>query len=68
MAEHNTWKKKEDLENTRELVDEFEERLKVEVRKQEGIDQRWRLKLNLRADEFKRSELPEKFTAKLLFE
>jgi len=39
MAESDTWKKK-NLENTRELVDEFEERLGVEVRRQEGIEER----------------------------
>ena len=49
------------------MVDEFKERLEVKIRRQEGIDQRWRMKLNPRADEFKRSELPEKFMAKLLF-
>ena len=32
MAEHDTWEKKEDLVNTRKLVDEFEGRLNVEVR------------------------------------
>ena len=55
------------MENTRELVNEFEERLEAEVRRQEGIEERWKMKLNLRADEFKRSKLPEKYIAKLLF-
>jgi len=55
------------LENTRELVNEFEERLEAEVRRQEGIEERWKMKLNPRADEFKRSKLPEKYIAKLLF-
>ena len=32
MAENDTWEKEEDLENTKELVDEFEERLNMEVR------------------------------------
>ena len=32
MAENDTWEKKEDLKNTKELVDEFERRLNVEVR------------------------------------
>jgi len=61
------WEKEEDLENTKELVDEFEGRLEVEVRRQEGIEERWKVKLNPRTDEFKRSELPEKYIAKLLF-
>jgi len=55
------------LENTRELVNEFEERLDAEVRRQEGIEERWKMKLNPRADEFKRSKLPEKYITKLLF-
>jgi len=33
MAEHDSWEKKEDLENTRELVNEFKGRLSVEVRR-----------------------------------
>jgi len=32
MTEHDTWEKKKDLVNTRELVDEFEGRLNAEVR------------------------------------
>ena len=35
--ENNTWKKEKDLENTKKLVDEFEERLGTEVRKQERL-------------------------------
>ena len=55
------------MENTSELVNKFEERLEAEVRRQEGIEERWKIKLNPRADEFKRSKLPEKYIAKLLF-
>ena len=40
MAKSDTWKKEEDLENARELVNKFEERLGVEVRRQEGVEQR----------------------------
>ena len=32
MAENDIWEKEEDLKNTKELVDEFERRLNVEVR------------------------------------
>ena len=39
---------------------EFEGRLSVEVRKQEKIDK-------MRDENFKRGELPEKYTAKLLY-
>jgi len=49
------------------LVDEFEGRLSTEVRRQEGVEQRWRVKLNPRVDEFRRSVLLEKYIAKLLF-
>jgi len=55
------------LENTKEIVDEFEERLSTEVRKQKGIEERWNVKLNPRVDEFKRIELPGKYMAKLLY-
>ena len=50
------------------MVDEFEERLSTEVRRQEGVEQRWRVKLNPRVDEFRRSELLGKYITKLLFE
>jgi len=66
-VEHDTWEKKENLENVKELVDEFEGRLSTEVRRQKGIEQMWRVKLNPWADEFRRSELPGKYMAKLLF-
>ena len=55
------------MENTKEIVDEFEERLSTEVRKQKGIEERWNVKLNPRVDEFKRIELPGKYMAKLLY-
>ena len=32
IAENNIWKKKEDLENARKLVDEFEGRIEAKVR------------------------------------
>jgi len=38
MAEYNIWEKKEDLENVKEVMAEFEEKLSVEVRKQEKLD------------------------------
>ena len=55
MAENNTWEKEEDLENAKELVDEFKGRLNAEVR--------WQ-----KREEYKRSELLEKYTARLLYE
>ena len=67
MAKSDMWEKEKDLENVRELVNEFEERLGAEVRRQEGVEQRQKVKLNPKAKEFKRSKLLEKYTAKLLF-
>jgi len=55
------------LENAKELVDEFEGRLGAEVRRQEKIEERGKVRSNPRADEFQRSELLRKYTAKLLF-
>ena len=53
-VENNIWEKKENLENTKKLVDEFKGRLKVEVRQQE-----W--------EEYKRSELPGRYMARVLY-
>jgi len=49
------------------LVEEFKGRLSAEVRRQEGIKERWKVKLNPEAEEFRRSKLPEKYTVKILF-
>ena len=38
MAENNTWKRKEDLENVKKLVNKFEGRLEAKVRWQEEIN------------------------------
>ena len=43
----------------RKLVNKFKGRLEVEVRRQEEIEERWKVKLNPEADEFKRSKLPK---------
>ena len=67
MAKNDIWKKEEDLENTRELADEFEGRISTEARQQEGIDKRQKIKLNPNVEEFRRSELLGKYTAKILF-
>ena len=32
MAEHDTWEKEEDLKNAREVLEEFEEKMNVEMR------------------------------------
>jgi len=60
MAEHDTWERKKDLGNAREVLEEFEGRINTEVRRQEKLD---------RAEErdFRRGELPGKFTTKILY-
>ena len=49
------------------MVDKFKGKLEAEVRRQERIEERWKVKLNPKADKFKRSELLGKYMAKLLF-
>jgi len=49
-------------------VNKFEERMSVEVRRQEGIEERWKkIKLNPKVEEFRRSKLLGKYIAKILF-
>jgi len=55
MAEGDTWERKENLKNAEKLIEEFE-RGGVEVRQQEG-----------EVEEYRRMELPRKYTAKLLY-
>ena len=59
-AESDTWEKKEDLKNAKELVDDFEGRLGAEVRQQAEEKKTER-------EKYRRMELPEKYTAKLLY-
>ncbi len=37
-VKHNSWEKEKNLENTREVVEEFKGRINVEVRRQEKLD------------------------------
>jgi len=60
-VEHDTWKKKEDLGNAKEVLKEFERRMNTEVRRQEKID-------ITEERDFRRRELPGKFIAKILYE
>ena len=60
MIEYDSQEREKDLENTKELVAEFEERMNMEVRRQEKID--W-----MEEKDFRRGELPGKFTAKMLY-
>ena len=59
-AEHNTQKKKKDLKNTKKVVVEFEGRLSTEVRRQEKLDL-------VKEQDFRRGELLEKYTVKMLY-
>jgi len=59
-AEHDIWKRKEDLGNVREALEEFEGRMNAEVRRQEKLDM-------VEEKDFKRGELPGKFMAKMLY-
>jgi len=38
IAEYDSWKREEDLENAKEVVAEFEGRINAEVRQQEQLD------------------------------
>ena len=59
-AEYNSWEKKEDLKNTKELVIKFEKRINAEVRRQEKLD-------IAEEKDFRRRELLEKYIAKILY-
>jgi len=59
-AEHDTWERKKDLGNTREVLEEFEGRMNAEVRRQEKIDM-------AEEKDFRRGELLGKFTVKMLY-
>ena len=60
IAEHDTWERKEDLENAKEVLEEFKERIDAKIRKQEKLD---------RAEEqdFRRGELLGKLMARMLY-
>jgi len=59
-VEHDTWERRENLGNAKEMLQEFKERVDVEVRRQEKIDR-------VEEQNFRRGELPVKFTAKILY-
>ena len=60
MTENNTWERKEDLENARKVLEEFEGRMNTEVRRQEKLD-------IAEEKDFRRGELLGKFMAKILY-
>jgi len=59
-AEHDTWERREDLGNVKEVLEEFEGRMNAEVRRQEKIDR-------VEEQDFRRGELPGKFMARMLY-
>ena len=65
--EGNTWEGLENLKNAGEKIEEFEKgRFEEEIRRirmKKGKE----MKLNPEAEEFKRGELPGRYTAKLLY-
>ena len=61
MVEHDSQKREEDLENTKEVVTEFEGRVNTEVRQQEKLNM-------IKEKNFRRRELPGKYIAKILYE
>ena len=60
MMEHDSWEKEKDLENTKELVAKFEERMNTEVKRQEKLDM-------AKERDFRRGELLRKFIPKMLY-
>ena len=58
-VEHDIWEREENLKNMKEVVVEFEERMNAEVRQQEKLN-------TAEKRDFRRVELPEKYTAKML--
>ena len=38
IAEHNIWKKKKNLENTKETIVDFKRRMSIEVRRQKKLE------------------------------
>ena len=60
IIEYNIWEREEDLENTKEVVTEFKEKLNAEVRQYEKLDM-------IKKRDFRRGELLEKYIAKMLY-
>ena len=59
-VEYDIWEKKEDLGNAKKALEKFERRMNAEVRRQEKLD-------IVEERDFRRGELPGKFTAKMLY-
>ena len=59
-VEQDTWEKKENLENAKEALEEFEGQINAEVRRQERTN-------IIEKRKFRRGKLPGRYTAKLLY-
>ena len=59
-VEHDSWERREDLGNAKAVLEDFEERMKAEIRRQEKLDR-------AEKQNFRREELLGKFTAKMLY-
>ena len=66
-VEGNTWEGLENLKNVMEKVEEFEKRRFEEEIRRIRMKKEKEMRLNPEAEEFKRRELPERYTAKLLY-
>jgi len=67
MAEENTWEGLENLKNARGKIEEFEKGRFEEEIQRIRLKKGKEIKLNPKAEEFKRGELPERYTVKLLY-
>ena len=66
-AEGNTWKRLENLKNTREKIEEFEKGRFEEEIQRIRVKKGKKMKLNPEAEEFRRGELLERYIVKLLY-
>ena len=60
MEKHDTWKKKENLENVKKIIAEFERKINAAIRQQKKLDM-------AKGKNFRRKVLPGKYTAKILY-
>ena len=59
-AEHDLWKREEDLGNAKEMIEDLKEKMSIEVR-------RWEKFEVAEEQDFRQKELLEKYTAKMLY-
>jgi len=59
-VEYDSWERREDLGNVKAVLEDFKGRIEAEIRRQEKTDM-------VEERDFRRGELPGKYTAKLLY-